>query len=293
MKNIDATTPEQTHASTHAQASAPAHTSNSTDLTRNTDNTNNDDRRSQMRAYHLRESLQHAEDEILHPTLNKDRLIALTDAILAIIMTVLVLELPKPAIRDWSSIWGLRMSFFSYAVSFFWIGELWSSLNRIWEHVYRINQNVILWTLILLFFTSFMPYATSLDSRYFNSSAMQGFYGIIIILITLTNLILHTVIDNCNRDNPTLLTMTYAYRRSLVPDICVKIAGLVITLTLWAPAMTWSILLAWLTILLVTKLMEKRTIEHLKKMRSLCAKYGTVPLEKKIKMKRQFLQSRS
>lgn len=63
------------------------------------------DRRDQMRSYHLRESLQYAENQILHPTLGKDRLIALTDAILAIIMTVLVLELPKPTIRDWGSIW--------------------------------------------------------------------------------------------------------------------------------------------------------------------------------------------
>lgn len=175
------------------------------------------------------------------------------------------------------------MSFFSYAVSFFWIGELWSALNRIWEHVYRIDRRSILWTLILLFFTSFMPYATSLDSRYFTSSAMQGFYGIIIILITLTNLILHKVIDDCNRDNPTLLAITHAYRRSLIPDISVKILGLIITLTVWAPAMTWSILVAWLTLLLVTKLMERHTIAYLKKMRSICTQYGKVPSAKKVR----------
>lgn len=231
----------------------------------------------QHHSYQLRESLQQAENDILHPTLGKDRLIALTDAILAIIMTVLVLELPKPAIRDWNAIWGLRTSFFSYAISFFWIGELWSALNRIWEHVYRIDRRSVLWTLLLLFFTSFMPYTTSLDSQYFNSSAMQGFYGIIILLITITNQILHRVIDECNRDNPTLLAITHTYRRALIPDICVKILGLVITLTLWAPAMTWSMLLSWLTLRLTTKLMTHHTIEYLKKMRSACAHFGTVP----------------
>lgn len=55
--------------------------------------------------------------------MNKDRLTAFTDAILAIIMTVLVLELEKPAAADWQSLWALWSDFFSYTVSFFWLGQ--------------------------------------------------------------------------------------------------------------------------------------------------------------------------
>ncbi|MBP2058997.1 putative membrane protein [Lactobacillus colini] len=43
--------------------------------------------------------------------MNKERLTAFTDAVLAIIMTILVLELEKPKIMTWSGLWNLRMSF--------------------------------------------------------------------------------------------------------------------------------------------------------------------------------------
>ncbi len=53
--------------------------------------------------------------------MTKNRLEAFTDAILAIIMTVLVLELDKPETVTMQAIWNLRFSFLSYAVSFFWL----------------------------------------------------------------------------------------------------------------------------------------------------------------------------
>lgn len=48
----------------------------------------------------------------------KDRLAAFTDAVLAIIMTVLVLELERPAAPTLEAFWELRGSFFAYALSF-------------------------------------------------------------------------------------------------------------------------------------------------------------------------------
>ena len=56
--------------------------------------------------------------------MSKERLSAFTDAILAIIMTILVLELKKPEAADWASLWALKSDFFSYAVSFFWLGAI-------------------------------------------------------------------------------------------------------------------------------------------------------------------------
>lgn len=44
--------------------------------------------------------------------MSKERLVAFTDAVLAIIMTILVLELEKPSVLSWEGIWELRMIFF-------------------------------------------------------------------------------------------------------------------------------------------------------------------------------------
>ena len=51
--------------------------------------------------------------------MGKERLIAFTDAVLAIIMTILVLELEKPAEPTIEAFWALRQNFFAYFLSFF------------------------------------------------------------------------------------------------------------------------------------------------------------------------------
>ena len=90
--------------------------------------------------------------------MNKERLIAFTDAVLAIIMTILVLELEKPTVPTLEAFWALRQNFFAYFLSFFWLGSLWIALNGIWEKVERISTAVTWWNLALLFTSSFLPY---------------------------------------------------------------------------------------------------------------------------------------
>lgn len=176
--------------------------------------------------------------------MNKERLIAFTDAVLAIIMTILVLELAKPAHPTLASFWALRKNYFAYALSFFWLGSLWIALNGIWEKVKNISTPVIFWNLVLLFLASFMPYSTGLVSTYFYSKVVQGFYGLIIVLITIANVILHKVIDKPNKDVPELLAISKAYRRMLFPDILIKIAGFVLAVTVYPPCMMYAVLIS-------------------------------------------------
>ena len=74
--------------------------------------------------------------------MKKDRLIVLTDAVLAIIMTILVLELEKPTTPSLEAFWDLRQNFFACFLSFFWLGSLWMALNTLWEKVERISPQM-------------------------------------------------------------------------------------------------------------------------------------------------------
>lgn len=82
--------------------------------------------------------------------MKKDRLIVLTDAVLAIIMTILVLELEKPTTPSLEAFWDLRQNFFACFLSFFWLGSLWMALNTLWEKVEKISSEIIWWNLFLL-----------------------------------------------------------------------------------------------------------------------------------------------
>lgn len=190
--------------------------------------------------------------------MNKERLIAFTDAILAIIMTILVLELEKPAEPSVAAFWALRTAFFSYALSFFWLGSLWVGLNSIWEKVRRINSAVIWWNLLLLFLASLIPYATSLCSSHFTSKVMQGFYGIVVISMTVCNYLLHSALDKPNHDADDMLRATDEYRKMLLPDILIKCIGLVLALTVYPPLMMYGVLIAALYILTRKHIADKK-----------------------------------
>lgn len=181
--------------------------------------------------------------------MKKERLVAFTDAILAIIMTILVLELDKPAEPTLAAFWALRQSYFSYALSFFWLGSLWVGLNGIWDKAERISRSVIWWNLLLLFLASLIPYATSLCSTYFNNRVVQGFYGIDVIAITVCSYILHKALDIPNADIPELLTATSTYREILIPDILIKCVGFLIAMLFYPPVMMYSVFAAAIYIL--------------------------------------------
>lgn len=190
--------------------------------------------------------------------MKKDRLIALTDAVLAIIMTILILELEKPATPSLQAFWELRHNFFAYFLSFFWLGSLWMALNTLWEKVERISSEVVWANLYLLFFVSFMPYATGLVSSHFENYIAQLFYGSVVIVSTIINWYLHKVLDKPNQDQVELLKETETYRKLLIPDILIKCVGFILALIIYPPIMMYSVLAAAAYIITLKTIKEKK-----------------------------------
>ena len=71
--------------------------------------------------------------------MNKERLAAFMDAVLAIIMTILILELKKPEMASLKALWNLRIDFFAYTISFFWLGTMWVNLHNEWYKIKYIT----------------------------------------------------------------------------------------------------------------------------------------------------------
>ena len=119
--------------------------------------------------------------------MTKERLFAFTDAILAIIMTILVLELPKPAELTWIGVWDIKASFLSFGISFFGLAVMWADWHREWHDVKEISDKMVWGALFVLFFMAFVPYFTGLLASDFQNSVAQILYGVDIMLITLFN----------------------------------------------------------------------------------------------------------
>ena len=182
--------------------------------------------------------------------MNKERLAAFMDAVLAIIMTILILELKKPETATLKALWNLRVDFFAYTLSFFWLGTMWVNLHNEWHKIKYITPTVVWANVVLLFFSSFFPYVTSFVTSYYNSSVAQGFYGIIVLAVTFCNIISGHLIGKANRNDEKSQESLKIRMRWLSIDIIIKIMGLIISCTFYPPAMMISVYITLLGIVL-------------------------------------------
>ena len=183
-------------------------------------------------------------------TMNKERLAAFMDAILAIIMTILILELKKPETATLKALWNLRVDFFAYTLSFFWLGTMWVNLHNEWHKIKYITPSIVWVNVVILFFSSFFPYVTSFVTSYYNSSVAQGFYGIIVLAVTFCNIISGHLIGKANRNDEKSQESLKIRMRWLSIDIIIKIMGLIISCTFYPPAMMISVYITLLGIVL-------------------------------------------
>ena len=182
--------------------------------------------------------------------MNKERLAAFMDAVLAIIMTILILELKKPETATIKALWNLRVDFFAYTLSFFWLGTMWVNLHNEWHKIKYITPSIVWANVVLLFFSSFFPYVTSFVTLYYNNSVAQGFYGVIVLAVTFCNIISGHLIGKANRNDEKLQESLKIKMRWLSVDTIIKIIGLIISCTFYPSAMMISVYITLLGIVL-------------------------------------------
>ena len=178
--------------------------------------------------------------------MNKDRLAAFTDAILAIIMTILVLELEKPAEANWAAVWALRQSFASYIISFFWLGAMWVNLHSQWQRFEKIDNRVVWCSIIMLFFASLFPWVTDFVGRNFMSRFANGAYLVVVLAVSFVNIALNRFVGVANREDLDFYHETKAVDRIMWIDIAIKVVGFGVAMVICPPLTLAFVILAGL-----------------------------------------------
>ena len=176
--------------------------------------------------------------------MNKERLTAFTDAILAIIMTILVLELEKPDTASWQAVWELRSSFFSYTISFFWLGAMWVNLHSQWQRVDKIDNRVVWCSIIMLFFSSFFPWVTDFVAQHFMSRFAHGVYFFIVLAVSISNIALNRLVGKANADDAEFYRQIQSADKVMWVDIAVKVIGFAAAMLFYPPLTLISVMLA-------------------------------------------------
>jgi len=124
----------------------------------------------------------------------KNRLEAFSDGVLAIIITIMVLELKVPRGADLATLAGLLPIFLSYLLSFVYVGIYWNNHHHLFHATHRVTAAVLWSNLHLLFWLSLLPFATAWMGQNQFAPLPTALYGVVLLLAALAYFILQQVI---------------------------------------------------------------------------------------------------
>jgi uncharacterized membrane protein len=126
--------------------------------------------------------------------MGKGRVEAFTDGVVAIIITIMVLELKVPHGEDFATLAPLWPVFFSYVLSFIYVGIYWNNLHNMFHTVQRVDGRVLWANLNLLFWLSLMPVTTAFMGENHFAPVPVAVYGIDLALCAIAYTILVTML---------------------------------------------------------------------------------------------------
>ncbi len=131
-------------------------------------------------------------------SMTKGRLEAFSDGVIAILITIMVLELKTPHGNDLSALHALRAALLSYLMSFVYLGIYWNNHHHLMQAARHVDGRVLWANLHLLFWLSLVPFATAWIGEEGSAPWPAAIYGLVLLcaaaayfILTLTLVALH------------------------------------------------------------------------------------------------------
>ena len=135
--------------------------------------------------------------------MTKGRLEAFSDAVLAIIITIMVLEFQVPHEASFAALAPLAPKFLSYVLSFVYLGIYWNNHHHLWQIVKGVNGSILWANLHLLFWLSLIPFATAWMGENDFATIPVALYGLVLWLSALAYYIMvRTLLAHHGADSP-------------------------------------------------------------------------------------------
>jgi uncharacterized membrane protein len=125
--------------------------------------------------------------------MSKGRLEAFSDGVIAILITIMVLELHVPEGADWHALSELTPTFLSYILSFIFLGIYWNNHHHLWQVAKKVNGKILWANLFLLFWLSLIPFVTAWMGANGFAQLPVALYGVVLWMSGLAYYILTQV----------------------------------------------------------------------------------------------------
>jgi uncharacterized membrane protein len=136
--------------------------------------------------------------------MGKNRLEAFSDGVIAIIITIMVLELKVPHDPRFSALVPLWPVFMSYVLSFVYVGIYWSNHHHMLHAVEEVSGGVLWANLHLLFWLSLVPFVTAWTGENHFETAPTAAYGVVLLMCAMAYSILARRLISNHPKNATL-----------------------------------------------------------------------------------------
>ena len=130
--------------------------------------------------------------------MDKQRLEAFTDGVIAVVITIMVLELTVPRGSGFASLGPVVPVFLTYVLSFANVGIFWNNHHHMLHATERINGTVLWANLFLLFWLSLIPFVIRWMNEAHFAAAPTAAYGVVLAMSSIAYVLLERAIIACN-----------------------------------------------------------------------------------------------
>jgi uncharacterized membrane protein len=138
--------------------------------------------------------------------MSKSRLEAFSDGVIAIIITIMVLEFKVPHYATWQALIPVAPVFLSYVLSFVFVGIYWSNHHHLLQVVEHVNGGVLWANLHLLFWLSLTPFVTGWMGENKFAAVPAALYGVVLLCAAIAYFILARALLSIHSPDSVLAT---------------------------------------------------------------------------------------
>ena len=187
--------------------------------------------------------------------MGRDRLTAFSDGVIAVIITIMVLELKVPHGADWNALRGLAPIFLSHVLSFVYVAIYWNNHHHFLHTVTRVSGPILWANNHLLFWISLIPFSAGWMSENDFAPLPTAVYGVSLLMPGLAWLLLQNAITRKHGRESVLA-------KALGRDLKGKISGVLYVAAIMLAFVSPWISLAIYALVALIWLMPDRRIEH-------------------------------
>ena len=180
------------------------------------------------------------------------------DAIIAIIITVLVLKIPQPTSATPEALLQLNPIFISYLISFLILYNIWYANHNLFQLTDTIDNNSVWIFGFMAFAISLLPYFTIWVANNIYSIPAETMFGLLFIVTHILNTLATRAIYKSNPYNEKLKKMNFDSYYMNAPVI-VLVLGFILTYTIYIPGIYVCCLLSVVLWILIGRLLRRRS----------------------------------